>query len=84
LSGDHMELRKCESCGMAMASPSDFGGRKAGNRYCRHCSYPSGELRPRYEVRENMVLYYMKAKRMERAEAEQYVDTIMESNPAWQ
>jgi hypothetical protein len=79
-----MEMKKCESCGMPMTSLSDFGGRKTESRYCKHCSYPDGGLRPRYEVRENMVLYYMKNKRMERPAAEQYVDSIMESNPAWQ
>lgn len=79
-----MELKKCESCGMPMTSPSDFGGRKTDNKYCKHCSYPDGGLRPRYEVRENMVLYYMKTKRMERAEAEQSVDGIMSVCPAWQ
>jgi len=78
-----MELRKCESCGMAMASPSDFGGRKVGNKYCRHCAYPDGGLRPRYEVSENMVLYYMKTKKMEHTEAERYVEEIMAACPAW-
>ena len=78
-----MDLMKCESCGMMMASPSDFGGKKAGNKYCRHCSYPDGGLRPRYEVNENMILYYMKSKRKDRAEAERYVEEIMAACPAW-
>ena len=78
-----MELMKCESCGMVMASASDFGGRKTGNKYCRHCSYPDGGLKPRYEVRENMIMFYMKTKKKERAEAEQYVDEMMAAFPAW-
>ena len=79
-----MEMKKCESCGMPMMKASDFGGKKEGNRYCVHCSYPSGELMARYLVRENMVKYYMKMKRMERLDAERYVDQYMAGMPAWQ
>jgi len=79
-----MEAKKCESCGMMMTSLSDFGGRKAGNRYCKHCTYSNGGIKPRHEVRENMVLYYMKTKKKERAEAEAYVDGIMAECRAWQ
>ncbi len=79
-----MDLKKCESCGMAMASASDFGGKKIGNRYCRHCSYPNGELRPRYEITANMVAHYMKTKKMAQAEAEKYVEGIMAGCQAWQ
>jgi len=69
---------------MLMTGLSDFGGRKVNNRYCKHCTYSNGEIRPRHEVRENMVLYYMKMKKQERSEAEQYVDGIMASCRAWQ
>jgi len=69
---------------MLMTGLSDFGGRKANNRYCKHCTYSTGEIRPRHEVRENMVLYYMKTKKIERNESEQYVDGIMAECRAWQ
>ena len=78
-----MDLKKCESCGMPMVRLSDFGGMKAGNRYCKHCAYENGDLRPRHEVRENMVLYYIKTKRKDRSESEAYVDEIMAGQPAW-
>ncbi len=68
---------------MIMSSASDFGGRKPGNRYCRHCAYPDGNLRPRYEVQANMVAHYMKVKRMSQPDAEQYVAEIMAGCPAW-
>jgi hypothetical protein len=79
-----MEMKKCDSCGMPMMKISDFGGKRENNRYCVHCSYPSGELMARYLVRENMVKYYMKMKRLERADAEKYVDDFMAGMPAWQ
>lgn len=77
-------MKKCESCGMPMESKSDFGGGKENNRYCRQCTYPDGNLKPRHEVREGLVRYYMKMKKMERAEAERYVEEYMRGMPAWQ
>ncbi|MFH0737634.1 MAG: zinc ribbon domain-containing protein [Candidatus Micrarchaeota archaeon] len=78
-----MDLKKCESCGMPMVKLTDFGGMKKENDYCRHCTYEDGMLRPRHEVREGMILYYMKTKRKERSDAESYVDEIMAGQRAW-
>ncbi len=77
-------MNKCESCGMPMVKLSDFGGSKKDNRYCSHCSYADGNLKPKYEIRESMVLYYMKAKRFERKRSEEFVDELMAGQPAWQ
>jgi len=79
-----MDVKKCESCGMPMLKPSDFGGMREGNKYCKHCSYEDGTLRPRHEVREGMILFYMKMKKSDRKSAEQYVDEVMAGQPAWQ
>jgi len=79
-----MDLKKCESCGMPMMKPSDFGGSKPENRYCAHCTYPTGDLMPRHVIRENMIKFYMKMKKMERADAAKYVDELMAGMPAWQ
>ena len=78
------EIKKCESCGMPMIKASEFGGRRVGNRYCAHCTYPSGELMARHLVFDNMVKYYMKMKRLDRAESEKYVNEYMARMPAWQ
>ncbi len=78
-----MDIMNCESCRMPMHNPSDFGGRDVKNRYCKYCTYSNGTLRPRHEVRESMVMFYMRAKRMERKEAESYVDEVMAGSPAW-
>lgn len=79
-----MDLKKCESCGMPMMKPSDFGGGKEENRYCLHCTYSNGELKPRHEIREGMVVYYMKMKKLDRKSSEQFVDDYMAKMPAWQ
>jgi hypothetical protein len=77
-------MQKCESCGMPLLKPSDFGGMNEKNKYCSHCSYPDGNLKPRHEIRENMVTYFMRMKRCERPAAEKFVDELMAAMPAWQ
>ena len=69
---------------MPMLKPSDFGGMNEKNRYCAHCTYPDGNLKPRHEIRENMTTYFMKMKRCERPVAEKFVDELMAAMPAWQ
>jgi hypothetical protein len=78
------QMKNCESCGMPMMKPSDFGAGKEENRYCAHCTYPDGTLKPRHEVREGMIAHFMKMRGVERKEAEQYVDEHMSNMPAWQ
>jgi hypothetical protein len=78
-------MKKCESCGMPMLNPSDFGASNPECRYCKNCTYPGKtDLRPRYEIKEGMIKYYMKAKRWDRPEAEKFVDEYMAGMPAWQ
>ena len=68
---------------MPMMKKSDFGAGKENNRYCVHCTYPTGELMARHLVRDNMVKYYMKMRRLDRPAAEKYVDDYMAGMPAW-
>ena len=77
-------MKKCESCGMPMTKTSEFGGGREDNRYCSHCTYSNGELKSRHEIREGMIVYYMKMKRIDRRSAEQFVDEHMSKMPAWQ
>jgi hypothetical protein len=77
-------MKRCESCGMPMNESTDFGGGKPDNRYCKHCTYPDGNLKPRYEIKAGMIKFYMKMKKMSQAEAEKYVDGYMSTMPAWQ
>lgn len=67
-----------------MMNLSDFGGQNKENRYCSHCTLSNGTLRPQYEIREKLVLNYMKVKKMERADSERFVDEMMARMPAWQ
>jgi len=40
----------CESCGMPMSTPEEFGGGDTSSRYCVHCCHPDGTLQS-YEQR---------------------------------
>jgi len=73
----------CESCGMPMDKPADFGGRKVTNHYCVHCSDAEGALKPRNEVREQMVSLFLRQRGGDRASAERTIDTYLSRMPAW-
>ena len=78
------EMKKCESCGSPMTELSHFGGQNRENQYCSHCSLQNGTLRPRFEIEEKLITYYMKVKKMDRAEAQAFVSELMARMPAWQ
>jgi len=73
----------CESCGMPMEKPGDFGGGDTKNRYCVHCTTPEGKLKSRTEVREGMINFYVTVMKKPREEAEKFVDESMSKMPAW-
>ncbi len=81
----------CESCGMPMDDPSDFGGGKTDNKYCIHCCDEAGTLKSREEVRSGMIQFLMSPDGEEQfgekvesqEEASVIVDEIMDTMPAW-
>ena len=76
-------LSLCQSCGMPMNSPADFGGGDEENNYCVHCTHPDGELKSYDEIYEGMIFMYIKTRYMERADAEQAARDYMGMMPAW-
>ena len=73
----------CESCGMSMDKPADFGGGKRGNRYCVHCSDRTGVLKAREEVHDQMVSLFLRQRGGDRATAKRTIETYMSKLPAW-
>ena len=73
----------CESCGMPMEKPSDFGGSDTKNKYCTHCTTSDGTLKSRTEVRDGMINFYINTMKKSRKEAEKFVDESMSKMPAW-
>ncbi|MFW9845928.1 MAG: zinc ribbon domain-containing protein [Candidatus Thorarchaeota archaeon] len=74
---------KCESCGMAMQKPEDFGGGKLNNKTCVYCSDNEGNLKPRNEIREGMIQFWMQRESIDRKTAEKMTDEYMGTQPAW-
>ncbi|MFH1402641.1 MAG: zinc ribbon domain-containing protein [Candidatus Altiarchaeota archaeon] len=81
----------CESCGMPMEAPGDYGGGKVGGKYCVHCTDAKGNLLPRDKVRENLIKFLMSPagednygeKVEKREDAEKIIDDVMSEMPAW-
>ncbi len=66
-----------------MTKPEEFGGHKVGNESCVYCSDSEGKLKPKNEVREGMVNFWMQREKIDRATAEKKTDEYMDSMPAW-
>jgi len=77
------ELSACESCGMPMETLDMHGGGIEENPYCIYCTDAHGHLKPRADVREGMIQFYMDTMGKSRAEAERVVDVTMAQMPAW-
>ena len=75
--------KSCQSCGMPMNSPADFGGGDEENSYCIHCTHPDGKLKSYDEIYEGMVFMYINKRNMERPEAERVARDYMAMMPAW-
>ncbi|MHA1938943.1 MAG: zinc ribbon domain-containing protein [Candidatus Thorarchaeota archaeon] len=74
---------KCESCGMTMHKPEEFGGGKLDNKTCVYCSDSDGNLKPMNEVREGMIHFWMQRESIDRKTAEKKTDEYMSIQPAW-
>jgi hypothetical protein len=68
---------------MTMEKPEEFGGHKVGNSSCVYCSDSEGNLKPRNEVREGMIQFWMQREEIDRDLAEKKTDEYMSSMPAW-
>ena len=53
------EVTACESCGMPMETLDMHGGGIEENPYCIYCTDAHGHLKPRADVREGMIQFYM-------------------------
>jgi hypothetical protein len=79
-----MSAKRCEACGMPMTHQSQHGNGSADYPYCIYCTDPSGNLKPRSEIREGMIHYVMKSENCQRQQAEAEVDRQLNDLPAWQ
>ena len=68
---------------MPMEEAKQHGAGREDNPYCIYCTNAGGNLKPRKEVREAMINFYMQSQGKAREEAEKYVDEQMSGMPAW-
>ena len=76
-------MTNCQSCGMPMNSPEDFGGGDPENKYCVHCTHPDGSLKSYEEALEGMTSFMMNMRNMDRDTAESATREYMSNMPAW-
>ncbi|MBN2478573.1 zinc ribbon domain-containing protein [Candidatus Micrarchaeota archaeon] len=76
-------VKKCESCGMPMEKPEDFGGRNKENKYCTHCTDKNGILKSYSDVLEGMAAFIVKTENLSSEEARKKAEAYMKTMPAW-
>jgi hypothetical protein len=73
----------CESCGMPMKTPADFGGGRTDNHYCVYCTDAEGTLKPYETVLANMKNFAIRTMGVAEAEALKMAQEGMAKLPAW-
>lgn len=76
--------QKCESCGMPMTSPEDFGGNKINNKYCVYCTDEHGELKPFDQKVDDMSEFIMRSSNLNKEQALKMAKEALIKMPAWQ
>ena len=75
--------KTCESCGMPMGKPEDFGGKNPKNSYCVYCSNPAGDLKSYEEVLNGMVAFIIKTQGLNNDDSLKKAKEHMARMPAW-
>lgn len=75
--------KNCESCGMPMNKPEDFGGKNTLNKYCVYCTNEKGVLKPFKEKFSDMTNFIMKTSDVNMDAAKQIARETMSKMPAW-
>jgi uncharacterized glyoxalase superfamily protein PhnB len=73
----------CQSCGMPMTSPENFGGGNPENEYRVHCCLPDGSLKSYEEVLDGMAGFMMQSRNMDRPAAVSAAKEYLAMMPAW-
>lgn len=73
----------CESCGMPMTNPGDFGGGNIENKYCVYCTDKNGALKPFDQKLEEMAGFIMKNTDVSNEKAIEMAKENMAKQPAW-
>lgn len=77
------KVKNCESCGMPMRNPEDFGGNDVNNKYCKYCTNDKGELKSYEDVFNGMVNFVVQTQGIDRTQAELAAKEGLAKMPAW-
>lgn len=77
------EEKFCESCGMPLRQPKDFGGGRLDNKYCVHCTDEKGGLKPFEVVFAGMQQFAIMNMGVSEEEALKIAKETMAKMPAW-
>jgi AcrR family transcriptional regulator len=81
---ESMNAPKCESCGMPMERPEQFGGGRIDNRYCVFCTDSEGNLKSFSEKLTDFTRFTMARMGMDEDKARELARTELLRQPAWQ
>ena len=73
----------CESCGMPMEKPEDFGGKNPDNRYCVYCTDSKGNLKSYKEKVKDMTGFIMRTTDLSEEQAMIMAKENLKKFPAW-
>lgn len=59
-------------------------GGDVNNSYCVYCCDEQGKLKPREQVREGMIQFFIRQQNMPKEQAEKFVDDYIKKTLAWQ
>lgn len=85
------KFNHCESCGMPMVKPQDYGGEDENNTWCKYCSNKDGSHKSYEEVVNNMANFMMSEDGISMSgieynsieEAKKAAKEYMSNMPAW-
>jgi hypothetical protein len=77
------DVKNCESCGMPMRAPEDFGGNDTSNKYCRYCTNEQGILKNYEDTLNGMTNFVVQTQGLDRSQAEKAAKEHMAKMPAW-
>lgn len=78
-----MKAPVCESCGMPIQKPSEFGGGKTDNKYCVHCTDQNGNLLSYQEKLLGSINFIKSRMDISDSEAKKMAIENLSKMPAW-
>lgn len=85
------KFNHCQSCGMPMITPRDYGGEDEKNDRCKNCSNKDGSHKSYEEVLENMTNFMLSEEGIQmseikynsKKEAQNAAKNYLSKMPAW-